>query len=710
MGKKKSNTIIAKALKEGVYTLFKGAPNKQYNYKQVSSILDVRDEPTRKLISAILNELVGDGSLVESDRGKYKFNTRKNRFVGRIDGTQQGDAYFVSDELESDVLILNRDLNQALDGDLVSVRIKNVKGKRKVFGEVIKVVERGKSEYSGTIRLGKKFAFFIPDNPKISVDFYIDLTHINGAQNGDKVLAKIISWPKGKKNPFGSVSVVLGKPGENDAEIHSILSQYNLPVHFPEPVEMEANSVSKDIDQNELKKRTDFRDVLTFTIDPEDAKDFDDAISLRKSKNDLWEVGVHIADVSHYVKPNSLLDQEAYKRGNSVYLVDRVVPMLPEVLSNGLCSLRPNEEKYAFSAVFELSEHGKISKEWFGKTVILSNRRFTYAEAQERIESGNGDLAEEVLVLDKIAKALRKKRINNGALEIETEETKFKLDENGHPVEVYQKVSLDANKLIEELMLLANKRVAEFMGKPKDKERVGPFVYRIHDKPSEDRLNDLKVYLERFDYRLELQKNKPASFAINKLLSDAKKKGDHALISPMAIKSMAKAIYSPENIGHYGLGFSYYSHFTSPIRRYADLLVHRMLFDKLNGSPSSNGKIVDSQCKHISGMEKQAVDAERASIKFMQVKYMLDKVGEVFPGKISGVTEWGIFVELHDSKCEGLVHIRSLTDDHYYFDSEKLQLVGKRYRETFGLGDDVLVEVADANLFKRQLDFLLVNG
>lgn len=709
MSKDKSKRIVKNVLKEGVFRLFQGSPTKTLNYKQVSSILDVKDDYTRKIISTVLSELVDAGSLLEVARGKYKFNKNNTSFTGRLDGTQQGDAYLISEQLEKDVLIMRRDLNQAFDGDLVSVRLKNKKGGGKITGEVTKILERCQTEYSGVIQKSQKYAFFVPDNQKISVDFYIELSKLNGAKQGDKVLAKIIKWPSGRKNPFGEVSSILGRPGENDAEIHSILSQYNLPFVFPAFIEKEANKIPQLISSSEIKKRKDFRDVLTFTIDPDDAKDFDDALSLRDLGNDLWEIGVHIADVSHYVKPDTALDKEAYKRGNSVYLVDRVIPMLPEVLSNGLCSLRPNEEKFAFSAVFEINNNGSVTKEWFGKTVILSDRRFTYGEAQERIETGKGDLAEEVLVLDRIAKKLREKRIKEGALEIESEETKFKLNDEGHPVEVYQKLSLDANKLIEEFMLLANKKVAEFVGKPKEKKRTRPFVYRIHDKPSQDRLDDLKLYIERFGYRLELQKNKPVSFAINKLLNEAKKRGDHALISPMAIKSMAKAVYSSDNIGHYGLGFQHYSHFTSPIRRYADLLVHRLLFDKLNQLPHGNEKLIDSQCKHISGMEKQAVDAERASIKFMQVKFMLDKVGEVMPGRISGVTEWGIFVELHNNKCEGLVHIRSMVDDHYYFNAETLQLVGKKYKDTFGLGDEVLVEIADANLFKKQLDLILIN-
>lgn len=695
-------------MKQGVFRFFKGAPNKSFNYKQVASALDVRDAGTRKLIIEILFELEDEGSVKETERGRYKFSSQSSTLFGKLDGTQRGDAYFVCDELEDDVLIKEKDLNHAFHGDQVNVRLLGGKKGGRLSGEVVDIVARAQAEYAGTIQKNQKYAFFVPDNQKIPVDFYIDLTKIKGARQGDKVLVRMLDWPKNKKNPYGEVTVVLGRPGENEAEIHSILAEYNLPYEFPAHVEKAAEDIPNQFDEKEIKKRRDFRKVLTFTIDPDDAKDFDDALSLKKLGDDLWEIGVHIADVSHYVKPGSVLDEEAYKRGNSVYLVDRVVPMLPEVLSNGLCSLRPNEEKYTFSAVFNMNGNGDVKKEWFGKTVIYSDRRFTYEEAQERIESGKGDLAEEIQLLNGLAQKLRKKRVKAGALEIESEETKFRLNEEGHPVEVYQKTSKAANKLIEEFMLLANKQVATFIGKPAEHKTVVPFVYRIHDKPSEERLQDLKVYLDRFGYRLELQKNKPVSFAINNLLKQAKKKGDHALISPMAIKSMAKAVYSTENIGHYGLAFQYYSHFTSPIRRYADLLVHRLLYNKLNKLPKGNEKLLTSQCKHISGTEKQAVDAERSSIKFMQVKYMLDKVGDVMPGRISGVTEWGFFVELFDNKCEGLVHIRSLKDDRYYFDQESLQIIGQRNKETFGLGDEVLVEIKNADLFKKQLDFELI--
>ena len=704
-----SNNILSKVLKEGIIKLFKGAPTKTFNYKQIASILTIKDDPTRKVVLSLLDSLSSEGVIKEVQRGKYRLSNKGALLSGRLDGTQRGDAYLISEDLEKDVLIKQQDLNHAFDGDTVRVRLKNKKRGAKTLGEVVEILKRNQVEYAGTIQKSQKYAFFMPDNQKIPVDFYIDLSNLSGAKQGDKVIAQIKSWPKGKKNPFGEVLRVLGRPGENDAEIHSILSQYNLPYAFPEAIESAANNISGEFRNDEIKKRRDFRKVLTFTIDPEDAKDFDDALSIRLVEPNLWEVGVHIADVSHYVLPGTPLDDEAFNRGNSVYLVDRVVPMLPEVLSNGLCSLRPNEDKYTFSAVFEIDGSGNIKKEWFGKTIIHSDRRFSYEDAQSRIESGKGDLAEEIKVLDSLAKKLRQKRINAGALEIESEETKFRLNDAGHPIEVYQKISLDANKLIKEFMLLANKKVAEFIGKPVKNRAKTPFVYRVHDKPSEERLEDLKIYISRFGYRLELVKNKPVSFALNNLLRAAKKRGDHALISPMAIKSMAKAVYTGDNIGHYGLGFSYYSHFTSPIRRYADLLVHRLLYNQLNSLPKGNEALIDSQCKHVSGTEKQATDAERASIKFMQVKYMLDKVGSVLPGRISGVTEWGIFIELHNNKCEGLVHIRSMTDDHYFFNQESLQLVGSRYGKEFGLGDEVLIEVKGADLLKKQLDFVLIN-
>lgn len=708
MKEHQSNNIISKALKDGVIKLFQGAPSKTFNYKQIASILAIKDDPTRKVVLSTLNSLCADGIIKEVGRGKYRHNSKGATLLGKLDGTQRGDAYLISEDLEKDVLIKQQDLNHAFDGDTVRVKLKNKKRGAKDIGEVIEIIKRGQIEYAGTIQKSQKYAFFMPDNQKIPVDFYIDLSNLSGANQGDKVVAQIKNWPKGKKNPFGEVVRVLGRPGENDAEIHSILAQYGLPHAFPGAIEKAATNISGEILKSEINKRKDFRGVLTFTIDPDDAKDFDDALSLRTLGDDLWEVGVHIADVSHYVTPGTELDQEAFNRGNSVYLVDRVVPMLPEVLSNGLCSLRPNEEKYTFSAVFEVDSSGAVKKEWFGKTVILSDRRFSYEDAQSRIETGLGDLADEINVLDRLAKKIREQRINAGALEIESEETKFKLNNLGHPVEVYQKISKDANKLIEEFMLLANKKVAEYVGKPIKNKSKAPFVYRIHDKPSEDRLHDLKIYISRFGYSLKLTKGKPVSFAINNLLREAKKRGDHALISPMAIKSMAKAVYASDNIGHYGLGFPYYTHFTSPIRRYADLLVHRLLFNELNSLPKGNEALIESQCKHVSGTEKQAVDAERASIKFMQVKYMLDKVGSVLPGRVSGVTEWGIFIELHDNKCEGLVHIRSMNDDHYYFNQETLQLIGRKSGCEFGLGDEVLVEVKGADLSKKQLDFILI--
>jgi len=546
----------------------------------------------------------------------------------------------------------------------------------------------------------------VPDSKRMPVDIFIPLSKLNGAENGEKAIARMTDWPSDADSPFGEIIQVLGKPGENETEMHAILAEYGLPAKFPKEIVEEAEKIDTAIKASEIKKRRDMRNVTTFTIDPLDAKDFDDALSVRKLKNGNWEIGVHIADVSHYLKEGSTLDQEAFDRATSVYLVDRVVPMLPEVLSNFACSLRPDEEKYCFSAIFEIDENTKLINEWFGRTVIKSDKRFAYEDAQKIIESGEGDFAEEILTLDGLAKQMRKDRFKKGAIDFHTLEVKFELDEKGEPLGVFIKEQKDANKLIEEFMLLANKRVATFIG---SKQKRLPFVYRIHANPDPEKLQTFSEFIKKFGYRIDTTSPKGITSTINRLMNDITGKAEEQLISQLAIRTMAKAEYSTENIGHYGLGFHYYSHFTSPIRRYPDVMVHRLLQHYLDGGNAVNQEELEEKCKHSSEREKLATDAERASIKFMQVKFMQGKEGEIFAGVVSGVSDFGLFVELEESKCEGLIRLKSLTDDYYTFNPDNFALEGKRTGKVYRIGDELTVKVLKADLAKKQLDFELMS-
>ena len=548
----------------------------------------------------------------------------------------------------------------------------------------------------------------VTSDQRMPVDIFIANDKLKGAKNGEKVVAKITEWPSDKKNPFGIVTQVLGMPGEHDTEMHAILAEYGLPNEFPEKVEQDAAKLNIEIDVKEIKKRRDFRAVTTFTIDPVDAKDFDDALSIKKLENGNWEIGVHIADVSHYVRPGTLLDDEALKRATSVYLVDRVVPMLPEVLSNNACSLRPQETKLCFSAVFELTENAELKNEWFGRTVIFSDRRFSYEEAQERIETKEGDYAEEILQMDKLAKILRKERFKKGAIAFDRIEVKFNLDEHVNPVGIFFKESKDSNKLIEEFMLLANKRVAEFIGKPTGKKEPKTFVYRIHDEPNQEKLLTLSNFVKTFGYKLDINQA-DVTKSLNSLLADVHGKAEENLIEQLAIRTMAKATYSTNNIGHYGLSFPYYSHFTSPIRRYPDVIAHRLLQHYLDGGASVNQEEVEEQCKHSSKMEILASEAERASIKYKQVEYLQDKIGEEYDGFISGVSEWGIYVEIMSGMCEGMVKLRDMDDDYYSFDPDNYCAVGRKKGKTYRMGDEVRIMVKRADLVRKQLDFVLVD-
>ncbi len=701
----KAETFNKKKLKNSIVTILYGDPGKTVNYKQISTWLGIKDLETRKLVNVVLQELHDDGYLEQIVRGKYKLKAKSGTVVGIVDLQPQGFAYVNSDEVERPVLISSRNLNHAMAGDKVSVRLFATRKKHDLEGEIVEILERAKSVFVGTIQISRNFAFLIPSG-KVGFDIFIPIEKLKGAKNGQKAIAEIVEWPGNARSPIGEIKDVLGDAGNNDTEMHAILAEFELPYKFPVNVDNAAEKIPLEISEEEIKKRRDVRAITTFTIDPHDAKDFDDALSLQKLKNGNWEVGVHIADVTHYVTPNSIIEDEAQSRATSVYLVDRVVPMLPERLSNGVCSLRPNEEKLCFSAIFELNDDGDLLKEWFGKTVIYSNRRFTYEEAQQVIETGEGDFSDEMLTLNQLANKLREKRFKNGSIAFERVEIKFEIDEKGKPLSVYFKEAKESNKLIEEFMLLANKRVAEFVGKTGENKTPKTFVYRIHDKPDPDKLSNFNSFIQRFGYGIQLATPRAISSSLNNLLNNVKGKKEQNLVETLAIRTMAKAAYSTRNIGHYGLSFEYYSHFTSPIRRYPDMMVHRLLEKYLAGGRSANEQKYEDLCKHSSDMETRAANAERASIKYKQVEFMQDHIGKIYPGVISGVTDWGIFVEL-ENKIEGMIPIRELDDDFYIFDEKNYSLVGRHSRKTYQLGDEVTIKIWRTNLEKKQLDFQL---
>ncbi len=702
--KNKSSKKKAK-LRKSILSIFKDTPNKSYNYKQISSFLDENKSEGRKLIYTILVELANDGILKEITKGKFKAQGRSNLIEGIIEITRRGAGYVITDQ--DDIFIAPRSLNRALHGDKVKVHVFNHRKKRNHEGEVIEILERANKQIVGTVELNEKFAFLVPDNPKIDIDVFIPKSKLNGAKSGYKAIAKMLEWPEKAKNPFGEIIEVLGRPESNEAEMKAILAANNIPFIFPEEVIEEARRIPVTLDEEEIKNRRDFRDTLTVTIDPVDARDFDDAISIKYLENGNIEIGVHIADVSHYVLPGSALDQEAYQRGNSVYLVDRVIPMLPEHLSNGVCSLRPNEEKFTFSAVFEVESNGKVVQEWFGKTVILSDRRFTYEEAQSIIENGKGEHSRELLDLDKIAKILRKKRLKNGALEIQSQELRFELDDEGTPINAYKKTTKDSNKLVEEFMLLANKKVGRFVGDVTRRKTAIPFVYRIHDKPDLEKVELFKIFIKRFGKEFNYSADKEIASKMNALFEEMKDEPSFPMVQSMAIRTMAKAIYDTKNIGHYGLGFSYYTHFTSPIRRYADLMVHRILQETVENKNKQHRGLSEISA-HISQTERRAVNAERDSQKFFQAYYVKDRIGETFDGKITGITDWGIYVEMEELNCEGMVQLKSILSDKFYFDEKSYSIVGVRYGDEYTIGDRVSVKIDKVSLVKKQIDLRLI--
>ncbi|MFC0603449.1 ribonuclease R [Winogradskyella pulchriflava] len=722
--KRKSRNNKISNLTNTILGILKKERNKTFNYKQIAAKLGVNDASSRNQIIKKLQQLKAKQEIEEVERGKFKALVTTEYHTGILDLSSKGNGYVISDDFEEDVFIASNNINKALDGDEVEFYAYKRRHRGKQEGEITNIIKRAKSEYVGTIQIQdkKNFAFVVADSSKMYKDIFVPINKINKAEDGDKVLVSLEDWPEKADSPYGKVLQVLGKPGEHSTEIHSILAEYGLPSEFPHEVEAFANQLDTSITDQEIAKRRDMRKDLTFTIDPKDAKDFDDALSFTVLENGLYEIGIHIADVSHYLQPGTILDDEAYERATSIYLVDRVVPMLPEILSNGACSLRPHEEKYTFSAVFKMNDKCEIKDQWFGRTVTYSDARFAYEEAQAIIESKTNNIPQEVsltgkayntdqaiadaiLKMDELAKKMRSKRMREGAISFDKVEVKFDLDEEANPVGVFFKTSKDANKLIEEFMLLANRKVSEFVGKMKPQKT---FVYRVHDEPDESKLAQLQTVVGRFGHKLNFKDKGSIASSLNNLLKDVVGKKEQNLVDTLTIRTMSKAEYTTHNIGHYGLAFDYYSHFTSPIRRYPDVMAHRLLQQYLDGEKSANEEIYEEKCRHSSNMEYLATKAERDSIKYMQIRFMQDHQDEEFVGVISGVTDWGIYVEIISNKCEGMVSVRDMKDDHYQFDQDQYAMVGKNSKTMYQLGDEVIVKVKNTDLVKKHLDFYLL--
>lgn len=708
---KKGDQAFRKVLIQLIVDIFEKSPNQSFNYKQIAAKLNIVDEEAKLAIQTILNEESRGSSAIfkEVDRGKYILKEVKAFVVGKVDMTADGSAFVVlEDEFEDDIYIAPRKLRNALHGDIVKVHTYEKKRGKRKEGEVVEILERAKTEFTGIITVSPRFAFLIADDRKMLNDVFVPLDDLNGAKDGDKVVVTITDWPVDSKNPVGKVKYVLGRQGENNTEMNAILADFGFPLSFPDKVIEESEALPAVISKEEIAKRRDFRSVLTVTIDPEDAKDFDDAISFQELENGNYEIGVHIADVTHFVRPETALDAEAYERGTSVYLVDRVIPMLPERLSNDLCSLRPNEDRLSFSAVFEMNANAQIINEWFGKTVIHSNKRFSYEEAQEILEGKESEFSDALLTLNKLAYILRDRKFKNGAINFETTEVRFRLDEQGKPLGVYVKERKDAHRLIEDFMLLANRRVAEFIGKQKGKP-TKTFVYRAHDAPSLENMASFAQFAMRFGHKINFRNEREIAKSLNGLMDKIEGAKEQNVLTTLAIRSMAKAIYTTKKTSHYGLAFDFYTHFTSPIRRYPDVMVHRLLEHYLNGGGNVNQEAYEKMSEHSSMMEKKAADAERASIKYKQAEFLEDQVGEIFTGIISGVTEWGIYVEIEENKCEGMVRLRDLTDDFYALDEKNYAVIGRRKKKVYQLGDEVQIKVKRVDLAKRQVDFVLLS-